>query len=123
MMHSSDSNQQTATFEDFWLFYLREHAKPETRALHYLGTGLATFTFLVFIATGNLWLLLVIPVLGYGPGWFAHFLIEKNMPATFTHPLWSLAGDYFMAVGWLTGHIAEDLERAGVTPPVRHSGR
>jgi hypothetical protein len=40
--------------------------------------------------------------------------VEKNRPATFTHPLWSLVCDFRMAASWLTGHIAEDLRNAGV---------
>jgi len=114
MAHPTDGNQRIATFEDFWLFYLREHARPETRALHYLGTGLATFGLLAFIATGAIWLLPLIPVAGYAPAWIAHFFVEKNRPATFTYPLWSLAGDYRMAATWLSGHIGEELQRAGV---------
>lgn len=112
---SQPSNSRIETFDDFWLYYLREHAKPRTRALHYLGTSLAVLGIVAFILTANPWALAVVPVAGYGPAWIAHFFVEKNRPATFTYPLWSLAGDFRMTLSWLTGHIAEDLERAGVS--------
>jgi len=111
------TNHPIDTFDDFWRFYLREHAKPQTRALHYAGTGLALAGILGFIVTGNVWILLGVPVAGYGPAWIAHFFVEKNRPATFTYPLWSLVGDFRMAFSWLTGHIAEDLADAGVGEP------
>jgi hypothetical protein len=111
---SQPSNRRIETFEDFWPTYLRQHAKPRTRALHYLGTGLATLGLVAFVVAGDPWVLLAVPVAGYGPAWIAHFFIEKNRPATFRYPLWSLAGDFRMVFSWLTGRIGEDLERAGV---------
>ena len=119
MAESSAANRPIETFEKFWLYYLREHAKPETRALHYLGTGLALLGFVAFLVTGNPWVLPGVPVAGYGPAWIAHFFVERNRPATFTYPMWSLAGDFRMAFRWLTGRIDEDLERAGVEEPKR----
>ncbi|MGC9953201.1 MAG: DUF962 domain-containing protein [Rhizomicrobium sp.] len=110
----AEPNRRIETFEDFWPTYLQEHAKPRTRALHYWGTGLATLAMVAFVVTGDPRILLAVPVAGYGPAWIAHFFIEKNRPATFTYPFWSLAGDFRMAFSWLTGHIAEDLEGAGV---------
>ena len=102
------------TFAAFWPFYLREHAKPRTRALHYVGTSLVMAVALLALATGNSWLLLAMPVAGYFFAWLAHFTVEKNRPATFTYPLWSLAADFRMWWLWLTGRLGPELERAGV---------
>jgi hypothetical protein len=103
-----------STFEEFWPFYLREHSKPRTRALHYAGTSLVVAIAAFALVTGRWWLLLALPVAGYGFAWVAHFRVEKNRPATFTYPLWSLAADFRMWWLWLTGRIGSELERAGV---------
>ena len=49
-----------------------------------------------------LWLL---PVLGYGFAWTGHFFFEKNTPATFKHPFYSLLGDWVMFKDMLLGNI------------------
>jgi hypothetical protein len=103
-----------STFEEFWPFYLREHSKPRTRALHYAGTSLVVAIAAFALVTGRWWLLLALPVAGYGFAWVAHFRVEKNRPATFTYPLWSLAADFRMWWLWLTGRIGRELDRAGV---------
>lgn len=99
------------SFRSFWPYYLAEHRLPLCRALHYVGTLLAT-SFLIAVIAGEQWTLLwLLPILGYGPAWFAHFVIEKNRPATFRYPFWSLLADYKMLWYWLSGQIDEELQR------------
>lgn len=102
------------SFAEFWPFYLREHSKPATRALHYVGTSLVVAIGLFAILTGRWAWLLAIPLAGYGFAWIAHFRVERNRPATFTYPLWSLAADFRMWALWATGKLGPELERAGV---------
>ena len=102
------------SFADFWPYYLREHSKPATRALHYAGTSIGVGLALWGVATGRWWLLLGLPLAGYAFAWLGHFGVEKNRPATFTYPLWSMASDFRMWGLWLTGGLRAELERAGV---------
>lgn len=109
------------SFADFWPFYLREHSRPQTRALHYIGTSLVVLLAIAAAVTQLWWLLAVLPVAGYGFAWVAHFRVERNRPATFTYPLWSLGADFRMWALWLAGRLGPELERAGVKadPSVR----
>ncbi len=103
-----------ASFAEFWPFYLREHSKPTTRALHYIGTTLVVAVGVFALVTGRYWWLLAMPLAGYFFAWLAHFTVEKNRPATFTYPLWSLGADFRMWWLWLTGRLGPELARAGV---------
>ena len=103
------------SFAEFWPFYLREHSRPATRRLHYIGTGLVIALAIAALLTRNWWLLIALPVAGYFFAWVAHFTVEKNRPATFTYPLWSLAADFRMFFLWIGGRLKPELERAGVT--------
>lgn len=99
------------SFAEFWPFYLREHARPATRALHYIGTTLVILCFVAGLATGRALLFWLMPVAGYGFAWVAHFRVERNRPATFRHPVWSLAADFVMYGYWITGRLGPQLAR------------
>ncbi|HEY3778611.1 MAG TPA: DUF962 domain-containing protein [Rhizomicrobium sp.] len=107
-------SRRRASYKEFWPHYLREHANPQTRRLHYLGTGFATAALIGCIAARRWWFLPVVLVAGYGPAWVGHFFFERNRPATFTHPVWSLISDYRMAGAWLSGRLERELAKAGV---------
>lgn len=90
------------TFEEFWPFYVSEHRNRLSRLLHVSGTLVAVLWTLLtaFFAPRLVPLSLVF---GYGPAWIGHYAIEKNRPATFKHPLWSLRGDFRMCFRVLAG--------------------
>lgn len=103
-----------SSYRAFWPYYLHEHAQPMTRRLHLAGTGLALACIALAAFLREPWFLFLALVAGYGPAWTAHFFVEKNRPATFTYPLWSLFSDLRMAWLWSTGRLNKALEKAGI---------
>jgi len=103
-----------ATYPEFWHYYLREHAKPATRAWHYFGTSLTILCLLAAAVLRQPWFLAASVILGYAPAWIGHFASERNRPATFRYPVWSLVSDFRLFGVWLSGNLARQLEAAGV---------
>lgn len=93
------------TFADFYPFYLSQHSNLTCRRLHFVGSWIVLAMLAMLLVTGNLWWLLGMPVAGYGFAWVGHFVFEKNRPATFTYPIFSLRGDWVMFWQILTGKI------------------
>jgi hypothetical protein len=94
-----------ATFRDFYPFYLGEHADVRCRRLHFAGSLLVLVAIGLAIGTGAWAWLWLAPVGGYGFAWVGHFVFEKNRPATFEHPLYSLMGDWVMFWDILRGRV------------------
>ncbi len=94
------------TFPDFYRFYLVEHSDLNCRRLHFAGSALVLCDGVWAIVSRDGWWLLLAPVLGYGFAWVGHFFFQKNRPATFRYPLWSLLGDWRMFWDILRGHLS-----------------
>ena len=84
------------TFTDFYPFYLDEHKNLVSRRLHFVGTSIALVILVTALLTQSWWLLLVALIQGYAFAWVGHFFFERNRPATFKYPGYSLMGDWRM---------------------------
>lgn len=98
-------------YKDFWDFYVREHSKPLTRVLHFIGTSLGIVLLFWLIWRGTWYYFPVCFVTGYAFAWFAHLVVEKNKPATFQYPFWSFISDYKMMFYMATGRMNGEVER------------
>ncbi|MFT7691247.1 MAG: hypothetical protein ACI88U_001977, partial [Porticoccaceae bacterium] len=94
-----------SSFSEFYPYYLSEHSNRTCRNLHFVGSTLVLSLIVASVVLANAWLLLLLPVIGYGFAWVGHFFFEHNKPATFQYPLYSLAGDWVMYKDMLTGKI------------------
>jgi hypothetical protein len=110
------SEETYRTFAEFWPFYLAEHSRPATRWFHLAGTLVWLGLLATAVVTRNWWLLAVVPVGAYGLAWFSHFCIERNKPATFKYPLFSLLADHKMAFYMVTGQLGRELARLNISP-------
>ncbi|UVK81830.1 DUF962 domain-containing protein [Pseudomonas sichuanensis] len=100
------STAQFRSFAEFYPYYLGEHSNPTCRRLHFVGTSLVIALLAYTLASGKWLLLLAVPLAGYCFAWAGHFFFEKNRPATFTHPWYSLIGDFAMFRDILLGRLS-----------------
>ncbi len=87
---------QFNSFKEFYPYYLKEHSNKTCRVLHFIGTTLLLSLLIFSIITKDYKLMWFLPLVGYGFAWVGHFVFEKNRPATFKHPFYSLLGDFKM---------------------------
>jgi hypothetical protein len=93
------------SFSEFYPFYLSEHSNRACRRLHFVGTTIGLLCLLQAIQSLDAWWILAGLVAGYAFAWVGHFFFEHNRPATFSHPLYSFAGDWVMWKDILTRKI------------------
>ena len=99
------------SFAEFWPYYVSEHRVRACRGLHYVGTTLALSNVVAAVVFGVPQLFGAAIVSGYFFAWIGHFFVEKNRPATFTYPLWSLIADFKMFGLACTGRMASEVTR------------
>jgi hypothetical protein len=104
--------ERIRTYAEFWPFYLREHSRPATRWLHFVGTSLGLCVAAAAISLRSAALVPLALVCSYGLAWISHFGIEKNRPASFKYPLWSFISDFRMLGLMAVGQLGPHLERA-----------
>lgn len=110
-----DTEKTYTTFWDFYPYYLTEHARPVNRTMHFLGTSLVIACFIFGILRADWRLFVLMPLCGYSFAWFGHFILEKNRPATFKYPFYSLGSDFVMFFHIITGQINEKVDEAHKT--------
>ena len=99
------TTKRFTSFREFYPYYLSEHQNATCRRLHFIGSTLVLTLLILSLLTGQLMLLWLLPVAGYGFAWLGHFKFEHNKPATFHYPLYSLMGDWVMYKDILLGRI------------------
>ena len=108
-------NNRIKTYSEFWPFYLKEHSLKKTRDWHFIGSSLSVIFMVASVILMKPAILLLALLAGYGFAWYSHFYIQKNRPATFKYPFWSLFSDFRMWFLQLTGRIQQELLKHGVS--------
>ena len=110
-MGAATMSDRIRRYRAFWPYYVSEHSRPWTRRMHFVGTTGSVALVIVAGVLGEPLLLIAALVCGYFFAWISHLLIERNRPATFTYPFFSLAGDFHMWALMWQGRMDAEVER------------
>ena len=92
-------------YHEFYRFYLTEHRNIMSRRLHVVGSSVGLYFFSKAIRQREAQYFVYGLLSGYACAWIGHFIFEKNKPATFQYPLYSLASDFRMYFDILRGKV------------------
>jgi hypothetical protein len=104
-------SERIKSYGEFYQYYLTEHRNKTSRILHFTGTFLVFLLLLAAIFYGWGWEWIFLPLVGYGFAWVGHAFFEKNKPATFKYPLWSLISDFKLFFEILFGKRSFDSHK------------
>jgi hypothetical protein len=107
--------KQYTSLREFYPYYLTEHQNFSSKALHFVGTGLFIAAAIYAIVSGNYWYFLFGPLIAYTFAWLGHFFFERNKPATFQYPLFSLLSDFIMWFHIATFQLPKKMKEARQT--------
>jgi len=102
MTQTTPNGGRFQSFSAFYPYYIHEHSNRTCRRIHVVGSALVIVAALLGLFV-SAWWFIAMPLVGYGFAWVGHFFFEKNRPATFKYPLWSLMGDWRMFFETVTG--------------------
>ena len=86
--------------------YLALHQNKTCRRLHLLGMAVALVIFVAALFTSYWMWSVFAPVLVYPFAWTGHLVFEKNTPATWSNPGYSVLADLRMTWDIIRGRIA-----------------
>ena len=98
-----EAPERIKNYQEFYRFYLSEHNKRWTKIFHFIGILLVLTVIFYVVKSGKERFLWYCPIFGYGFAWFSHVVFEKNRPATFLYPFWSLISDFRLFFELLIG--------------------
>jgi len=106
------TTKRFTSLKEFYPFYLTEHTNPICRGLHFAGTSLVIALCITGIVTYNWKFFVLMPIAGYGFAWVGHFFFEKNKPAAFANPFYSLASDFIMFWHTISLQLPKKMEES-----------
>jgi hypothetical protein len=102
------------SFEDFWPHYVRMHTRPETHALHALGTLSAAAFVALALARKRPLLLLAAPLADYALAQASHRLFEGNVTTPWKNQVWHTRAELRMLRLVVTGRMRAEVEKCAL---------
>lgn len=103
---------EARTFEEFWAWYARMHARPATQRAHAVGT----LSCLALVVAGA-WLrapalVMLGPLVDYAIAQASHRAFEQNRTTPWRRQTWHTRAELRMLRLVLSGRMAREVERA-----------